>query len=134
MIDKMHRRSFLKGSLGALAAGQGASLLEARGQETAPAARAQQSDNAAAGANLFPGFKSMRIDTSGATINAVVGGSGPPVLMLHGYPQTHVMWHRLASQLARDFTVVAADLRGYGDSSKPDGGPDHAGYSKRAMA
>ena len=134
MIDKMHRRSFLKGSLGALAAGQGASLLEARGQETAPAARAQQSGNAAAGANLFPGFKSMRIDTSGATINAVVGGSGPPVLMLHGYPQTHVMWHKVAPRLAKRFTIVAADLRGYGDSSKPPDGPNHANYSKRAMA
>src|SRR6185295_9895140 len=62
------------------------------------------------------------------------GGSGPPLLLLHGNPLTHVMWHKIAPRLAEEFTVVAADLRGYGDSSKPDGGPDHAGYSKRAMA
>ena len=64
----------------------------------------------------------------------VVGGSGPPLLLLHGYPQTHVMWHKVAPRLAEDFTVVASDLRGYGDSSKPPGDPDHANYSKRAMA
>jgi haloacetate dehalogenase len=76
----------------------------------------------------------MDIKTSGATIHAVVGGSGPPVILLHGYPQTHVMWHKIAPRLAERFTVVAADLRGYGDSSKPPDGPNHAGYSKRAMA
>lgn len=67
-------------------------------------------------------------------MNLVIGGSGPPVLLLHGYPQTHAMWHAVAPVLARDLTVVAADLRGYGDSSKPESGEDHAGYSKRAMA
>src|SRR5688572_25633748 len=84
--------------------------------------------------NLFPGFQSRRVRTSGATINLVHGGKGPPVLLLHGYPQTHVMWHKVAPALARDYTVVAADLRGYGDSSKPQGLPDHSNYSKRAMA
>src|SRR3712207_1261879 len=64
----------------------------------------------------------------------VRGGEGPPVLLLHGYPQTHAMWHLVAPRLAESFTVVATDLRGYGDSSKPEGGEDHAGYSKRAMA
>jgi haloacetate dehalogenase len=64
----------------------------------------------------------------------VTGGEGPPVLLLHGYPETHVMWHRVAPALARDYTVVCADLRGYGDSSKPKGVPGHANYSKRAMA
>lgn len=83
---------------------------------------------------MFPGFRRERIDTGAATINLVVGGKGPPVLLLHGYPQTHVMWHKIAPRLAERFTVVAADLRGYGDSSKPPGGPDHAGYAKRAMA
>jgi haloacetate dehalogenase len=83
---------------------------------------------------MFPGFKRQRIDTGAATINLVTGGHGPPVLLLHGYPQTHVMWHKLAPRLAERFTVVAADLRGYGDSSKPLGGADHAGYAKRAMA
>ena len=67
-------------------------------------------------------------------MNLVVGGSGPPVLLLHGYPQTHHMWHLVAPVLADRHTVVAADLRGYGDSSKPESGPGHAGYSKRAMA
>jgi haloacetate dehalogenase len=83
---------------------------------------------------LFRGFVRRRIRTSGATINLAMGGEGPPVLMLHGYPQTHAMWHKVAPELARDYTVVCADLRGYGDSSKPRGLPDHSNYSKRAMA
>ncbi len=83
---------------------------------------------------MFEGFQRKQVVTSGPTINLVVGGKGPPLLLLHGYPETHVMWHRVAPELARDFTVVAADLRGYGDSSKPAGGDDHAAYSKRAMA
>jgi len=76
----------------------------------------------------------MKIRTSGATINLVTAGKGPPVLLLHGYPETHVMWHKVAPALARDYTVVCPDLRGYGDSSKPKGLPDHSNYSKRAMA
>ena len=83
---------------------------------------------------LFPGFESRRIATSGAEIHCVVGGSGPPLLLLHGYPQTHAMWHRIAPRLAERFTVVCSDLRGYGDSAKPDGGSGHVNYSKRAMA
>jgi haloacetate dehalogenase len=83
---------------------------------------------------MFEGFERVRIETEGASIDAVYGGEGPPVLLLHGYPQTHAMWHLVAPRLAKSFTVVAADLRGYGDSSKPEGGADHAGYSKRAMA
>jgi haloacetate dehalogenase len=74
------------------------------------------------------------VRTRAATINLVAGGNGPPVLLLHGYPQTHAMWHKVAPQLARDYTVVCPDLRGYGDSSKPKGLPDHSNYSKRAMA
>jgi len=84
--------------------------------------------------SLFPGFIRKRVRTRGATINLVTGGEGPPVLLLHGYPQTHAMWHKVAPALARDYTVVCADLRGYGDSSKPKGIPGHANYSKRAMA
>jgi haloacetate dehalogenase len=84
--------------------------------------------------NLFPGFIKRKVRTSGATINLVTAGEGPPVLMLHGYPQTHAIWHKVAPQLARDYTVVCADLRGYGDSSKPKGIPGHANYCKRAMA
>jgi haloacetate dehalogenase len=82
----------------------------------------------------FPGFKRIRVAASGAEINGVVGGSGPPVLLLHGWPQTHLEWRHVAPVLAQRFTVVATDLRGYGDSSKPPEGENHAGYSKRAMA
>src|SRR5262250_54182 len=83
---------------------------------------------------MFEGFTLLQVDTKGARINLRHGGSGPPLLLLHGNPLTHVMWHKIAPRLAQDFTVVAPDLRGYGDSSKPDGGPDHSGYSFRAMA
>ncbi|MEM8869344.1 MAG: alpha/beta hydrolase [Pseudomonadota bacterium] len=83
---------------------------------------------------MFEGFSDFSIDTNGARIAGVTAGSGPPLVLLHGYPQTHVMWHRIAPRLAERFTVVAADLRGYGASSKPPGGPQHAAYSKRAMA
>lgn len=83
---------------------------------------------------MFEGFTRRTVHAAGAEIHLVRGGSGPPLLLLHGYPQTHVMWHRIAPRLAREFTVVAADLRGYGDSAKPGGGADHAAYSKRAMA
>ena len=83
---------------------------------------------------MFEGFKRVQIDTGDAVINAVVGGNGQPLLLLHGYPQTHTMWHKVAPKLAQRYTVVAADLRGYGDSSKPEGALDHSNYSKRAMA
>jgi haloacetate dehalogenase len=83
---------------------------------------------------MFDGFTTADIETSGARIHLRHGGRGPPLLLLHGNPLTHVMWHKIAPRLAQDYTVVAADLRGYGDSSKPDGGTDHAGYSFRAMA
>lgn len=83
---------------------------------------------------MFPGFHRATIATASTTINVVSGGNGPPLLLLHGYPQTHVMWHRIASALAREFSVVMTDLRGYGDSGKPPGGPNHEAYSKRVMA
>jgi haloacetate dehalogenase len=83
---------------------------------------------------LFEGFERGRVATDGVEINLVRGGEGPPVLLLHGYPETHAMWHLVAPALAEDFTVVATDLRGYGDSSKPFGEEDHSTYSKRAMA
>ena len=86
------------------------------------------------GADYFPGFKRLTAKTSGATINFVTAGSGPPLLLLHGYPQTHIEWRDVAPRLAKTFTVVAADLRGYGDSSKPADGENHLNYSKRAMA
>ncbi|MEH6452174.1 MAG: alpha/beta hydrolase [Psychromonas sp.] len=79
-------------------------------------------------------FKKVKIKTSGAEINLVHGGSGSPLLLLHGYPQTHVIWHEVAPLLAHSFHVICPDLRGYGDSSKPPSTPDHYPYSKRAMA
>ncbi|MGF6179938.1 haloacetate dehalogenase [Massilia sp. UYP32] len=84
---------------------------------------------------LFPDFRALRVEVDPlVTINGIVGGEGPPLLLLHGHPQTHAIWHKVAPQLAERFTVVACDLRGYGDSSKPQGALDHANYSKRTMA
>jgi len=83
---------------------------------------------------VFDGFEEGTVKTRGAPIHFLRGGEGPPLLLLHGYPQTLAMWHRIAPRLAQRFTVVAADLRGYGASGKPEGGADHFGYSKRAMA
>jgi haloacetate dehalogenase len=83
---------------------------------------------------FFPGFKSARVKTSGAEINLVHAGSGPPLLLIHGAPQTHVSMRLLAADLVNDYTVIAPDLRGYGESSKPPDGENHSNYSKRAMA
>jgi haloacetate dehalogenase len=84
--------------------------------------------------DFFPGFRGFHIETAGAIIRGVTGGSGPPVLLLHGWPQSLIEWRVVAPELARNFTVVATDLRGYGDSSKPPGGEHHQNYSKRCMA
>lgn len=83
---------------------------------------------------MFEGFTERRFDCGDVKIHAVIGGQGPALLLLHGHPQTHVIWHKVAGALARHFTVVATDLRGYGDSDKPAGLPDHSNYSKRTMA
>jgi haloacetate dehalogenase len=83
---------------------------------------------------MFEGFERFTIKTTGAVITGVKAGAGSPVLLLHGYPQTHVMWHKVAPRLAQEFTVIAPDLRGYGDSSKPADGDNHFGHSKRATA
>ena len=129
--SELNRRSFLERG-GAVFLAGGASNIG-----TPP--RTQHSpDNqlATKGSTLqfFPGFKPVRAQTTGAIINGVIGGSGPPVLLLHGWPQTHIEWRKVAPLLAKRFTVVATDLRGYGDSSKPPDGENHAGYCKRAMA
>ena len=83
---------------------------------------------------MFEGFTLDRIDVGDAVLRVRHGGSGPPVLLLHGHPRTHATWARVAPLLAERFTVVCPDLRGYGESSKPATTPDHAPYSKRAMA
>src|ERR1700731_3405467 len=94
----------------------------------------EQANQKSADTDFFPGFKKVTKKTSGATINFVTAGSGPGLLLLHGYPETHIEWRRIAPELAKKYTVVAADLRGYGDSSKPADGDNHFNYSKRAMA
>jgi haloacetate dehalogenase len=83
---------------------------------------------------MFDGFTLSMIDIGEVTLRVRHGGNGPPLLLLHGHPQTHVMWHAIAPQLAQDFTVIVPDLRGYGESSKPETTPDHMPYSKRVMA
>jgi haloacetate dehalogenase len=85
-------------------------------------------------ADLLDGFDDCPVDLDGVRINARRAGAGPPLLLLHGYPQSMVMWHRIAPSLAADFAVVVADLRGYGGSSKPAGGPGHRNYTKRVLA
>ncbi|MBA4006202.1 MAG: alpha/beta hydrolase, partial [Delftia sp.] len=83
----------------------------------------------------MPGLRQQRITVDdGVEINAWVGGQGPALLLVHGHPQTSAIWHRVAPRLAQQFTVVLADLRGYGDSSRPAGDPEHVNYSKRTMA
>src|SRR5918912_2613468 len=85
-------------------------------------------------ADLYPGFAAEWIDTSFGRIFARVGGSGPPLLLLHGFSETHVMWHRVAPELADAFTLIIADLPGYGWSDMPESDAKHLPYSKRAMA
>ena len=125
------RRSFMEQSLALLyalgAGGVATSVLAEQTPGFKPAPKGST-------LRFFPGFEAIRLETSEATINGIIGGSGPPLLLLQGFPQTHVQWHRLAPMLAKHFTVVATDLRGYGDSSKPAEGSNHEGYSKRAMA
>src|SRR5258708_27559586 len=85
-------------------------------------------------ADLYPGFASIRMDPWAGKIFARAGGSGPPLMLLHGYAQTNVMWHKVADELAKHFTLVIPDLPGYGWSAVPDAGSDHAPYTKRAFA
>jgi haloacetate dehalogenase len=135
------RRGVLKASTLAV----GGTLMHALGgsaRAQPPASASAQRSQPAPGAApatgsppSIPGFVAERIEVSGGvTIHAVKGGSGPPLLLLHGAPLTHYTWRDVAPKLAEEYTVVAADLRGYGDSSKPQGLTDHSNYSKRAMA
>jgi haloacetate dehalogenase len=100
-------------------------------QQDAPATRATPMADPTP---FFPDFTTAKVDTSGATIHLVKGGEGPPLLLLHGAPYSHVSWRLIAPQLAKNYTVIATDLRGYGDSSKSADTADHANYSKRNMA
>lgn len=84
--------------------------------------------------DLFPGFSKGTVQVNGVEIPYLTAGTGLPLLLLHGFPQNKAIWHRVATALTRRFTVVIADLRGYGDASKPEGSPDHSTYSKREMA
>lgn len=115
------RRQFVKAAIAAGALGKSARAIAKDSQPRQDA-------------TLFPGFEARSVQTSGASIHVVRGGSGPPLLLIHGYPQTHVEWHKIAARLAQNHTVVMTDLRGYGDSSKPADGENHLNYSKRAMA
>lgn len=110
-------------------------LLSAAAVTVPGAAQAQTAPDVSPSAKFFPGFKPFKLKTSaGITINGVVGGSGPPVLLLHGAPVNLAGWRKMAPSLAKQYTVVATDLRGYGDSDMPDGGKNHENYAKRAMA
>jgi haloacetate dehalogenase len=100
----------------------------------APPATPATAQQAGEMSRFLPGFTVAKVKTSGTTIHVVKGGQGPPLLLLHGAPQSHITWRLVAPELAKRYTVVAADLRGYGDSGKMPDTPDHAGYSKRAMA
>jgi len=132
MTDELDRRSFCEQTLGLLSvlgAGTVTTVLGSESPASTPAVAAPGSS-----LRFFPGFKALRVETSQAVINGVTGGSGPPVLLLHGWPQSHLQWRSVAATIASRFTVIATDLRGYGDSSKPPDGENHAGHSKRATA
>lgn len=127
----LDRRVLLQRGLGLVAAAGTATFgVPAMALDTAPARPVTEGSTL----RFFPGFDAFRIETEDATINGVMGGRGPPLLLLHGYPQTHLEWQRIVPALAQRFTVVATDLRGYGDSSKPADGINHEGYSKRSTA
>lgn len=124
-ISLLSRRTFL---------GQGSCVLSGLAALSAPVLAQAPANAAELDARLFPGFDAMRLDSDGVGIHTLVGGSGPPVLLLHGAPQSHLSWAEVAVDLARDYTVITPDLRGYGWSDKPEGGENHIAYSKRTMA
>jgi haloacetate dehalogenase len=117
------RREWLRGVASLAAAGS-----------LAPLERLAAMQQSGSTSRFIPGFVQSTVQTSGTTINLAKGGDGPPLLLLHGAPQSHITWRLVAPELAKEYTVVAADLRGYGDSGKPPDGDGHANYSKRAMA
>ena len=123
------RRSLLQKTVFAAGASALASATQASAQNTSA------TEDTSAWKKFFPaGFRDERIKTTGAEINAVIGGSGPPLLLFHGAPDSLITWRIIAPDLAKEYTLVMCDLRGYGDSSKPPDGENHSNYSKRAMA
>jgi hypothetical protein len=143
----MSRKLLLGGLLGAtVIAGDAARAADAGG---ALSAEHHGPNNAlppaaiSANRSMFPGFRQTFVRTrgvmvdgklaEGAVINTLIGGKGPPLLLIHGHPETLICWHSVAGKLAERSTVVLTDLRGYGDSSKPDGGEEHINYAKRTM-
>jgi haloacetate dehalogenase len=127
MLEETSRRSLLQKS--ALAAGVVATK-QLLAQQSGSDASAEP-----AWKRMFPaGFKNEKVKTTGATINVVTGGEGPPLLLMHGAPQSLITWRLIAPDLAKDYKLVMIDLRGYGDSSKPEDQPDHSSQSKRPMA
>lgn len=131
-MTRLARREVLAQSLAL--AGLTATARAGRASKAAPAAPPAVTPALGTTLRFFPGFTAESVKTSGAGIYVLKGGSGPPVLLLHGAPQTHISWRKVAPELARTHTVIVPDLRGYGDSSKPPDGEDHVNYSKRAMA
>jgi len=132
-MQNINRRTMVRQATGMIAAAAaGLETLAAQTQGGTPAISQPQKEGDSA--FLFPGFKVSKVQTTGATIHVVSGGQGPPLLLLHGAPHTHLSWRLIAPELAKSYTVIAPDLRGYGDSSKPADGQDHVNYSKRAMA
>ena len=125
--DRIDRRDLLRWAATLVAGGV---ALAAQG----PAGAQTEQQALAVDAQFFPGFRTEKVQTSGAVIHSVIGGSGPPVLLLHGAPQSRVSWAAVARELARDHAVVVTDLRGYGDSGKIEGDREHNLYSKRTMA
>jgi haloacetate dehalogenase len=123
-----NRRRFIGMAGGTLAAAQFGLVHSASGQSEPPGGATTET------AALFPGFSAESVKTSGTTIYVLRKGTGRPLLLLHGYPETHLTWHKVAPRLAEQFSVIVPDLRGYGDSGKPPGGERHENYSFRAMA
>jgi len=128
-MAQINRRDLLKHTGGAFAA---AGIVGSGFSRTSLAAQGPVTPNGTT--PFFPGFAASKVKTAGAEIHVVKGGQGPPLLLLHGAPQTHITWRLVAPQLMKNYTLVIPDLRGYGDSSKPADTPDHVNYSKRNMA
>jgi haloacetate dehalogenase len=128
-VPSSTRREFIKKSMGVTLG-----PIAAESAFLTPDLWTERANSLGTPAEFFESFKHEQINTTGATINVVYGGKGAPVLLLHGIPQTHLLWRKIAPLLAQDFFLVITDLRGYGDSSKPPGGENHVAYSKRVMA